>query len=362
MKIALVHDWITGLTGAERVLKELHAMFPTAPVYTLFARQAFARNYMPHATIRTSFLQRIPGIWRWYPVFLPLMPLAVESFDLSGYDLVISSSAIFAKGLILKPRTAHICYCYSPSRLLWDRHAEYERRGFLHTFARHALRVWDRQAAERVDRFVAISETVQQRIAKYYHRDSNVVYPPATQLIDGTYTPEIRDYYLIVSRLYPHKNIGIAVEAFNKLGLPLVVIGDGPERKRLGRLARPNIIFLGHQPDDRVAAYYRHCKAFIMPQEEDFGLTAVEAMQFGKPVLALRRGGAMEILQEGVTGEFFDDPIPEAIAEGVKRLNENLPKYGSGEIQKSVGKFSTERFRREIMNIVNETGRITSTL
>ena len=242
------------------------------------------------------------------------------------------------------------------------------------------MRLWDRQAADRVDEFVAISESVRVRIQKYYKKDAKVIYPPVTLENTEHRTPRTipskrelwgrqntnktqnqkfqipNNYYLIVSRLYPHKNIDIAVEAFAKLNLPLIIIGDGPERKKIQstiyNLQSKNIQFLGFVPDKELLHYYQNCRAFIMPQEEDFGLTPLETMSFGKPVLALRKGGALETLREGVTGEFFDDPIPEALADGVRRLNENYRNYRPDLIKSHVKQFSVEKFKKEIENLV----------
>jgi glycosyltransferase involved in cell wall biosynthesis len=356
MRIALVHDWLNNLGGAERVLVELHKIFPKAPIYALFYNKKFVREFLPEAEIRTSSLQKFPFITKLYKYLFFAMPSAVESFDLSDFDLVISSSVIFSKGLVLKPKTRHICYCYSPTRVLWDRNSENENKGALAILSRHLLRIWDRQASDRVDEFVAISKHVQARIKKYYGKDSRIIYPPITieeplPLKARFGTNSVQPFYLIVSRLFPHKNIDVAIDAFNKLGYELIIIGDGPAKKDLKKMSGKNIKILGYKKDDEVTDYYRNCKAFIMPQEEDFGLTPVEAMSFGKPVLALRKGGALETIVEGVTGEFFDDPIPEALADGVRRLNENYSNYSPLVIQKWANKFSRDRFREEILSL-----------
>jgi len=350
MKIALVHDWLDTLGGAERVLIELHKMFPEAPIYTLFARRQFLKKYLPEAHVITSGIQNLP--FRRSVLWAPAMCVAIELFDLSEYDIVISSSVFFSKGLVLRPRTKHICYCYSPTRQLWDRNIE-SGRGILAAIGKNILRLWDRHSSERVDYFVAISKHVQNRIQKYYRRDSKIIYPPATSFTRKAATAPREDYYLIVSRLYAHKNLDIAIEAFNKLGYSLYIIGDGPLRNRLSKLADANIRFLGELNDDEVARYYQYAKAFIMPQEEDFGLTAVEAMSFGKPILALRKGGALEIVQEGISGEFFDDPIAEGLADGVRRLNEQT--YDPEIIKVAAEKFSADTFRTEIKSLIHET-------
>jgi len=372
MKIALVHDWLVNLSGAERVLSELHKIFPEAPIYILFGDKKFVREYLPDAYVQPSFLQLIPGITKLYRKFLFLMPIAIESFDLSGYDVVISSSAVFSKGLVLKPKTRHICYCYSPTRQIWDLNTiQNSKFKIQNSIGGHFLRLWDRHASDRVDEFIAISEHVRQRIRKYYRRDAVTIYPPIslTRGPAATHpqgapqsapwgspsrvTPR-SSYYLIVSRLYKHKNIDVAIEAFNKLNLPLLIIGTGPEKEKLKNKIEKgkDIKLLGFISDEELPDYYQNCRAFIMPQEEDFGLTPIEAMSYGKPVLALRKGGAIETIIENKTGEFFDDPIPEALADGVRRLNENYSKYDSGFINQHVQKFSADKFCKEITELV----------
>lgn len=350
MKLALVHDWLKEIGGAERVLIELHRQYPDAPIYVLFYDKKFVHQWLPDATIHASFIQQIPFISKAHKVLTWLMPIAIESFDLSAYDRILSSSVIFSKGLVLKPTTKHVCYCYSPTRQIWDDNKKTE--GWAAKLGQHVLRLWDRAAADRVDQFVAISKTVQARIKKYYHRDSIVIYPPVGNLQSTISKLKIDGFYLIVSRLYPSKNIDIAVHAFNKLGYPLVIIGSGPARRELERIAQKNIMFLGTLSDKEIAAYYQHCRAFIMPQEEDFGLTALEAMSCGKPVLALRRGGAMETVVESVTGEFFNDPMPEGLADAVRRMNERYDGYDPGLIRAHAEKFSLAKFKKEIHEIL----------
>ncbi len=355
-KIALVHDWLLNIGGAEKALKTLHEIFPSAPVYVLFYNKKFTDEFIPDADIRPSFLQKTYQRIRTHKPLAPFLPTAVESIDLSEYDIVISSSVSFAKGLILKPKTRHICYCYSPMRQVWDWHAEYKKEPhkvprLVTILMQHFLRIWDRLASTRVDEFVAISENVRQRIKKYYGRDSKVIYPPVELSKITTHYPLLTThYFLIVSRLFKHKNVDIAVEAFNKLKWPLVVIGDGPELRRLKKHAGSNIKFLGYQTDEAVRDYYAGCLAFIMPQEEDFGITPIEAMSFGKPVLALKRGGALEYMQEGINGKFFEDPTEEVLADGARRLKEGIDagKYDPETIKKTTERFSAERFKKEI--------------
>ena len=376
MRIALVHDWLNNFGGAERVLFQLHKIFPDAPIYTLFFDRSFVKKFLPKADIRPGGLQKVPFIKKTYKFFFPFMPFCAESFDLSDYDTVVSSSVIFSKGLILKPGTRHICYCYSPTRPLWDYHAEYARQNsnkFITALSSHLLRIWDRGAADRVDEFAAISETVRARIKKYYRRDAKVIYPPLTiannletmaygETFSSKQSAVVHsqlaisgNYFLIVSRLYPHKNIDIAIEAFNKLGYNLIILGAGPIRKKLEKMAGENIKFTGFQDEKTLINYYKNCKALIMPQEEDFGLTALEAMSFGKPVLALRKGGATEIIKESENGEFFDDPIPEALADGIRRLNENYQNYKPELLKQRAAYFSESKFKDELFSLINRS-------
>lgn len=333
------------------MLKVLHEMFPEAPVYTFFHDPKFTSGFLPKVEIKTSSLQKWYQLFHKHKLLLPFLPLAAESWDFSEYDLVISSSVAFSKGLILKPKTKHLCYCYSPTRFLWDWHHEYnQNRSGPIAVAQHLLRIWDRQASTRVDAFAAISKNVQSRIKKYYHRRSTLIYPPLILSPPREEHNSATNYFLIVSRLFVHKNINIAIEAFNKLRWPLIVVGDGPEYRRLkSSIDDPKLIFIERKiSDDQLASYYSHAKALVLPQEEDFGLTPLEAMSFGKPVLALRKGGALEYILEGINGEFFDDPHPAILADGARRLNEKMAQYSSLVIKKTVERFSRKRFEEEI--------------
>lgn len=358
-KICLVHDWLLNTGGAEKTLKVLHELYPKAPIYTFFHNPKFTKAFLPGADIRPSFLQKYYQFTRRHRWLLPLLPIAAESFDLSAYDLVISSSVGFSKGLITKPQTKHICYCYSPTRWLWDWQSEYrqEHSGWGVQVLQHLMRLWDHSAASRVDQFIAISKTARERIKKYYQAEAEVIYPPVEIVPTDfpiPYSLLAKPYFLIVSRLYSFKNIAIAIEAFNKLKLPLVIVGQGPQYKKLKQLiADPKLIQLvGFVPDEQLGTYYQAARAFIMPQEEDFGLTAIEAMSFGKPVLALRRGGALEYIMPGINGEYFDDPLPEILADGVRRLNENYKNYSPLVIKKTAEKFSRRRFQKEVTDMI----------
>lgn len=357
MKIALIHDYITTFGGAERTFKNLIELFPKAKVFTLFYNPKIKNRFFPNIKIHTSFIQRFPKFLRKkYQLLLPFLPVAAETLDFREFDLVISSSFSFSKGIITRPNTKHICYCYSPTRYLWDYYHK-KQKGLIAKLLSHYVRIWDRQASERVDYFIAISETVQKRIKKYYKRDSVVIYPPVNTKYELRNTKYAKEFYLIVSRLVQYKRIDLAIEAFNKLGLKLIIIGNGPERKKLQKKAKKNIKFLGWQSDKIVNKYYKNCTAFIFPGEDDFGIAPIEAMAHAKPVLAYRKGGITETLIEGKTGEFFDYQHPAVLADGIRRLRENLLKYNPKFIQNHACKFSKERFEKEIKKLINKVAR-----
>ncbi len=362
MKIALVHDYLIRLGGAERVFLSLKKIFPQAETFTLLYDKKKMGKYFSGNRVNTSFLQGFPRFWRKrHKYLLPFLPTAPESIDLRDFDLVISSSSSFIKGVITRPKSIHICYCHSPMRFGWDAYANYvkqQRKGILTNLAirlmMHYIRLWDRSAAKRVDYFIANSKATAQRIKKYYGKKSKVIYPPVDLGEEALENNNLsgKDYFLIVSQLTPYKRIDLAVDAFNKLELPLVVIGQGPERKNLEKMARKNIKFLGWQSDETTKKYFRNCRAFIFPGEDDFGIAPVEAMSYGKPVLAYRKGGAIETIIEGVTGEFFDDPATESLADGIRRLLINVNSYNPILIRKRAEKFSSERFEMEIKEFV----------
>lgn len=327
MKIALAHDFLNQSGGAERVLRVLGEMFPRAPIYTTLYDEAATRGAFRGRVIRTSFLQSLPGIRRWYHAFAPLMPLAVEQFDTSAFDVVLSVSASFAKGLITSPHTRHVDYCLTPPRFLWDdSHKfvnEFRYPGPLKRLAAPALsylRIWDRQASLRVDEFAAISDFVRQRIRKYYGCQAEVIHPPVAL---EKFKPADRpgEYFLMVGRLVAYKKFDLAIRAFNQLGWPLKIVGAGIEAKRLRRLAGPRIEFVGPTDDTRLAELYRGAKALIFPQEEDFGIVPLEALASGRPVIAYRGGGALETIQDQKTGLFFDEQTEAALTEALKSFD-----------------------------------------
>ena len=360
MKIALIHDYITAFGGAEKTFKVLIELFPEAEVYTLFYDPQIKKKFFTKTKIKTSFLQKFPAVLKKkYQLLLPFLPVAAETLDFREFDVVISSSFSFAKGIITRPQTKHICYCYSPNRYLWlnKNQRTVLWKNPVSKLLFHYVRIWDRQASERVDQFIAISKTVQQRIKKYYKRESTVIYPPvkiANTKYEIRNTKYKHEFYLIVSQLRRYKRIDLAVDAFNKLGLKLVIIGEGPERERLERKAKKNIKFLGWQPDRVVNKYYKNCTAFIFSSEDDFGIAPIEAMMHAKPVLAYRKGGAIETVIEGKTGEFFDWQHSAVLADGIRRLRQNLLKYNPKFISTHAHKFSRERFEKEFKKFINK--------
>jgi glycosyltransferase involved in cell wall biosynthesis len=331
VKVALVHDYLMqGMRGAERVLLTLHAIYPEAPVYTLMYDPESFGDALPDWEVRTSFLQPLR---RMHKRLLWLMPRATESLDLSGYDVVISSSSAWVKSVIPRNGAVSICYCYSPPAA----------RGPVRP-SLPALRRWDARTAQRVHHYVAISEVVRQRIRKYFGRDSHIIYPPVETSRFAPST-EQDDYFLIVSRLNAQKCVDLAVEAFNELKLPLLVIGDGPELEKLKSMAGPTVTLAGQRSDEEVAERMARCRAFLMPQEEDFGIAAVEAQAAGRPVIAYRAGGATETVVEGDTGLFFGEHTPASLAEAVRRF-EGMS-FSQDGCRANALTFDTSRFVRE---------------
>lgn len=356
MNIALVHDWLTNNAGAERVLLELTKIYPKAPIFTSVFDPKGAKPFCELDVI-PSILQKLPLAKKYREVLIPLTPFAFEQFDLSKFDLVISSTTMAAKGVLTKPDTTHICYCHTPPRYLWEPEVDPRaKKGFMSGLRRrvaYKMRMWDVVAADRVDHFIANSNYVAKRIKKYYRRDSVVVYPPVD--IDRFKVAEpkkIKDYFLFVSRLISYKKCDLIVEAFNDLKLPLKIIGQGPELKRLKRMAGPNIEFLGFLSDEELNNYYSEALAFVFAAEEDFGIVSVEAMASGRPVIAFRKGGATESVIEGETGEFFDEQTPQCLISLIKTFD--FQKYDPKKIRIQAEKFSAERFKKEFTQTVEK--------
>lgn len=360
MKVAIVHDWLTTMGGAEKVILELKRIFPEAPIYTLVYNKNKLGAYFDKYEIKTSYLQKNPLAKKKHQLFFKYMPRAFEEFDLSEFDLIISSSSAFAKGVITPPHSIHVCYCHTPPRYIWDLTHEYLKdynilvKKYLEKNF-HYLRIWDGIAANRVDYFIANSFYVAQRIKKFYKRESKVIYPPVdTDYFTPSEDGKIEDYYLIVSRLVAYKRVDIAIEAFNHLSKRLIIVGDGPEFKKLKGLAKNNIEFLGYQPDDVIRDLYRHCKALIFPGVEDFGIVPVEVQACGRPVIAFRRGGTLETVEENRTGLFFNDQKSDSLIDAIYKFEKNIQNFDPNHIRSHAEKFSTDRFKNEFKNFVNK--------
>lgn len=369
MKIALVHELLTMRGGAEKVLKILSEMFPEAPIYTLLYDEAKLGDWFPRERVRTSIVQHIADRFplsahRYnHHLYLSRFPKAVEAWDFSAFDLVISSSSAFAHGIITNGRPKHLCYVHSPARYLWDRtHDVLERsgKGFLGPLKRaylartfHKLRIWDTEAADRPDMLLAASKEVQRRIELYWRRESEVVYPPIEDYW-LTQNQELRsknqEYFLIVSTLVPYKRIDIAIEACNQLKVPLRIIGEGPDRNRLEKPAGPTVTFLGYQSEEEVQRAYEEATATIFPGSEDFGLVPLESMACGTPVIAFKSGGALETVIEGQTGTFFELQTPENLAEKIKKFDHK--NYSSEKCREQANKFSRLQFEQKIYSAV----------
>ncbi len=365
MKVALIHDHLAQDGGAEKVLKVLADMFPDAPIYTLLYEKKNVDKYFKNRVIEPSIIQRLPGGVKHYQWYLFFMPIAVEFFDLRGYDLVISDTSSFAKGVITSPETLHICYCHTPTRYLWsDTHQYINELKYNKWFKKiislvlNRIRLWDRAAADRVDVFIANSKTVQKRIQKYYRRESFLIYPPVEterfQIKDISNKAEADKYFLIGCRLAPYKRVDIVIETFKALGAGynLKIFGDGVDMKRLKKLAEgaENISFLGRVSDQEKADLYSSAQAFINPQEEDFGITVVEAMASGRPVIAYRKGGATETVISGKTGMFFEEQTVESLLATIKSFR--AEDFQPTEIRAWAEKFSLENFRRQIKEFI----------
>lgn len=356
MRVALVHDYLTQYGGAERVLEALCEIFPKAPIYTIIYDEKIVKEKFSGRKIFSSFLQKTPFAKSHHRSFLALMPFAIEQFDLSKYDLVISDSASYAKGVITIPSTRHVCYCHTPTRYAWDDSHKYLRDFPLPSFIKKFvpyfmtyIRTWDYQASQRPDLYIANSDFVSGRIQKYYKQDSLVVHPPVDiskfEVSEGE-----KEFFLMVGRLLSYKRFDLAVSVFSKLGLPLKIIGDGPERRKLEKLAGENIEFLGVLGDEDLKKYYQNSKALIFPQEEDFGIVPLEAMASGRPVIAYNAGGAKETVVEGETGIFFNEQTDEDLINAIKRF-EGI-KFNQEKIRAHAAKFSKESFKEKMQKII----------
>ena len=356
MKIALVHDYLVQNGGAEKVLEAFCELFPEAPIYTLVYSEKLMHGSFKGKDIRTSFLQKMPFAIAQHRIFPQCMPLAIEQFDFSDYDLVLSDSSSFAKGAITGPDTLHICYMHTPMRFAWDDCQKYNRDFYfpsivkkLVPFAMNYIRLWDRASADRPDKIIANSKFISRRIKKYYKREATVINPPV-DISDFRVSREKDNYFLAAGRLMAYKRFDIVIEAFNELGLPLKILSRGPEMNRLQGMAKSNIEFLGRVSDAQLQKYFSRCQAFLFPQEEDFGIMAIEALASGTPLIAYRGGDIPEHVEEGKTGIFFDEQTSEAIVTAVKkfRAEDFDPEY----IRSTVLKFDKKVFKDRIKDYI----------
>jgi glycosyltransferase involved in cell wall biosynthesis len=353
MRVALVHDWLTGMRGGEKCLEVLCQLWPDAHLYTLLHRRGHLSPHIERMDIRTSFLQHLPGVFEHYRYLLPLMPVAVESFRLAAYDLVVSLSHCVAKSVRVPRGVPHVCYCFTPMRYAWHMRRAYFGGNPLRDAALALLRRWDRVTARRVTHFVAISRTVQQRIAECYGRASRLIYPPVNTAFYRPAALPRGDYYLCVSALAPYKRVDLAVAACSRLGRALVVIGSGQDESRVRALAGPSVRFLGWQPDDVIREHYRRCRALVFPGVEDFGIVPLEAQACGTPVLAYGAGGATETViapspHRPGTGLLFGAQSVEALVAAMLEF-EQRPEMVSGNLARAhAARFDTARFAGEI--------------
>lgn len=356
MKVAIIHDWLNQNGGAERVLEEFHDIFPDAPIYTsMYDPQRMPVSYRQW-DIRVSWMQKLPGVTKRHQQYMPLYPMAFESFDLSGYDLVLSSSSAFCHGVLTRPETCHICYCYTPTRFMWNYFDYVQREGLAKWQQRllapflFQLRTWDRVSADRVDYWIGISNLIRDRIAKFYRRESVVIFPPVDT---SRFTPSDGhdDYFLALSRLIPYKRIDLAIEACNRLKARLLIAGSGRETERLKKLAGPTVEFLGRVPEERLNELYARCKAFIFPGEEDFGLTPLEANAAGRPVIAFKAGGTLDTVVPGVTGEYFTEQTVDNLTGVMERFDPDA--YEPAAIRAHACKFDKSVFREQLMTQIN---------
>jgi glycosyltransferase involved in cell wall biosynthesis len=361
MKVALVHDWLTGMRGGEKILEVYCELFPDATLFTLLHNEGSMSSTIERMNIRTSFVQRLPLKAKKYRSYLPVLPYAIESLDLSGYDVVLSTSSAVAKGAIPGKNAIHICCCFSPMRYLWDQYDEYFSKGRAGILTRTvmaalvpSLRRWDVRSCDRVHHFIAISQNVQERISRIYHRTSDIIYPPVSTDLFHVSTND-DGYYLIVSALVPYKRVDLAIEAFNSCGERLLIAGTGPENEKLKKIAKGNIEFLGWQSDEHLAKLYAGCRALIFPGVEDFGIVPLEAMASGKPVVAYAKGGALETVVgdgDSPTGIFFHTQNVDALAGAVR--NVSRMKFDPYAIRRHAEKFDRKEFKQKISEYVSK--------
>ena len=358
---ALVHEWLTVLAGSEQVLQAIYQIYPS-PIYTLVKDAARLENSVfAQADIHTSFIQKLPWATKKYKSYLPFFPLAIEQFDLSEYDVVISSSHAVAKGVLTNADQIHICYCYTPIRYAWDLYHQYLKesgfdrglRSYLARLILHYLRLWDYSASARVDHYIACSNYIARRIQKTYRREASVIYPPV-EVDKFTLVTDKENFYLTASRLVPYKRIDLIVEAFSQMPeKQLVVIGDGPEFKKIKAKSGKNVRMLGYQPFEQMRDYMQRAKAFIFAAKEDFGIVPVEAQACGTPVIAYGKGGSLETVVEDVTGIFFNEQTTASLVQAVNKFEQHRQPWDAQEIRTHACKFSPEQFSKHFREFMH---------
>ncbi len=359
VKIALVFDWMTTPGGAEKVNYTLHQMFPNATIFTSIYNKEKLKEFKK-AKIKTSFIQNLPFAKEKHQIYLGLMPHAYESFDLSEFDIVISSSHACAKGIITKPETLHICYCHTPMRYAWDNwhqyFKEYKMNRVFKGIAKkriHKIRMWDRLSADRVDHFIANSTTTQRRISKYYNASSTVIHP-MIETNKYKIAPETKGYFLAVGRLTPYKKFDLIVDTFNELGLPLKIVGTGIMERELEEKAKENIEFLGFVNEEDLIKLYSEAEALVFPQLEDFGITPLESMASGRPVIAFNQGGALETVIDKETGILFKKQNKRALKKAVETYLNTKKKFNPVDIRAKVLKFDKKVFEKILMKFIKD--------
>jgi glycosyltransferase involved in cell wall biosynthesis len=362
MRVAIIHDWLVTLGGAERVLEQVLCIYPEADLYSLIDfLPDNQREFILNKKATTSFLQKFPLARKKYRSYLPFMPIAIEQFDLSDYDLIVSISHAVAKGVLKTPKQLHICYCHTPIRYAWDLQQQYLKetklnqgiRGMIAKAILHYIRIWDQSSVHRVNHFIAISQHIVKRIKNVYGSNSTVIYPPVDT--EKFYVGNKKEeFFLTASRMVPYKRIDLVVETFSQLGLPLVVIGDGPDFRKVKKKAKKNVELLGYQSDSVLTEYLQKARAFVFAAKEDFGILPVEAQACGTPVIAYGEGGALETVIENKTGIFFKEQTVESLAEAIGKFEKVQNKFNPHEIRKNAESFNKNRFKREFKELVEQ--------
>ncbi len=362
MRVALVHDWLVTLAGAEKVLESIYELY-NSPIYTLVKNEEKLKNSIfEKADIRTSFIQKLPKAKTKYRSYLPFFPLAIEQFDLSDYDVILSSSHAVAKGILTNANQLHICYCHTPIRYAWDLYHSYLKeskltegiKSFIARLILHYIRIWDYTTSNRVDYFVANSNYIAKRIKRVYGRDSVVIYPPVDVDKFEVYTNK-EEFYLTASRMVPYKKMDLVVDAFSRLpDKKLIVIGDGPDYSKIKKKAGKNVEILGYQPFEVLKSYMQRAKAFVFAAEEDFGIIPVEAQACGTPVIAYGKGGAAETVIDGKTGLLFKKQTVDSLIEAINKFEKHQDIFDPIEIRRNAERFDKQRFKSEFKRFVEE--------